>query len=114
MQQAQGMTEAQISQLLQGQADLQQINQQLLAVLQHQQQTQAAAQLIWQPIPPQTVPFILAPGWVFQNAPLNFETSVGLKIWEHGTEPLPTSYKVDSNGTVTFIEEIKQRANAMG
>ena len=35
-QQAQGMTQVQINQLLQGQANLQQFNQQLLAVLQQQ------------------------------------------------------------------------------
>ena len=50
-QQAQGMTQVQINQLLQGQANIQQLNQQLLAVLQ-QQQTQVAAQLAWQLIPP--------------------------------------------------------------
>ena len=51
-QQAQGMTHAQINKLLQGQTDLQQLNQQLLAALQ-QQQTQAMAQLARQPVPPQ-------------------------------------------------------------
>ena len=100
-----------INQLLQGQTDIQQLSQQLLAALQ-QQQTWVAAQLARQPIPPQAIPFALAPGHAFQNAPLNFETSVGLKIWEQRTKPLPTSYEVDSNGTVTFIEELKQRANA--
>ena len=109
---AQGMTQAQINQLLQGQANLQQLNQQLLAALQ-QEQSQAAMQLARQPISPQALPFALTLNHAFLNTPLNFETSVGLKIWEHGTKPLPTSYKVDSNGTVIFIEELKQWANAM-
>ena len=83
-QQAQSMTQAQINQLLQGQADIQQLSQQLLAALQ-QQQTQAVVQLMRQPIPPQAVPFALAPSHAFQNAPFNFKTSVGLKILEQGT-----------------------------
>ena len=91
------MTQVQINQLLQGQADLQQLNQQLLAVLQ-QQQTQAAVQLAWQPVPPQVIHLALAPCHAFKNVPLNFETSAGLKIWEQGTK---TSFKVDSYGTVT-------------
>ena len=37
VEQAWGMTQMQIDQLLQGQANLQQLNQQLLAVLQQQQ-----------------------------------------------------------------------------
>ena len=103
MQQAQGITQVQINELIQGQADF----QHLLTVLQQQQQTQAAVQLAQQPGPPQAVPFAQVPGCAFQNAPLNFETSVGLKISEQGTKPLPTFYEVDSNGTVTFIEELK-------
>ena len=46
---------------------------------------QAAAQLVQQPVTPQVIPFAMAPIQAFQIVPLNFETSVGLEIWEHGT-----------------------------
>ena len=54
------------------------------------------------------VPFTLAHGQAFADAPLDYQTSMGLKLWEQGTKALPSSYDVDSNGTVTFIEELKQ------
>ena len=79
------MTQVQINQLLQGLADLQWLNQQLLASLQQQQQILVAVQLAQQLAPPQAVPFALAPGWAFQKTPLNFETSMRLKILEQAT-----------------------------
>ena len=60
------------------------------------------------------VPFALVPDHAFANSPLDYQTSVGLKLWEQGTKALLSSYNLDSNGTVTFIEELKQWAIPMG
>ena len=60
------------------------------------------------------VPFALAPGRAFANAPFYYQTFVGLKLWEQGTKALSSPYDVDSNCTVMFIEELKQRSIAMG
>ena len=60
------------------------------------------------------VPFALAPGQTFAGTLLDDQTSMGLKLWEQGTKALPSPYDVDSNDTVTFIEEIKQQSITMG
>ena len=94
--------------LEQAQQQIQQQQQALLQVLQcipAQQQQQPQ---------PQAVPFSIEPGRAFPNLPLNYESSIGLKIWEQRIKPLSTSWDVDSEGTVTFCEELSQRVTAMG
>ena len=117
MQQQQDTSQAQLQQLLQAQAELGLQNWQLLEAIQQQQQRQQQTQAV----PVQhlhaaalNVPFALAPGQAFADAPLDYQTSMGLKLWEQGTKALLSSYDVDSNGTVTFIEELKQRSITMG
>ena len=63
---------------------------------------------------PQATHVELAMSDIFQNTPINFETSVILKIWEQGTESLPTSHEVNSNMSAAFIKILKVRAITMG
>ena len=117
LQQQQETSQAQLQQFLQAQTELGLQNRQLLEAIQQQQQRQQQTQVV----PAQhshaaaiNIPFALAPGQAFADAPLDYQTSVGLKLWEQGTKALPSFYDVDPNGTVTFIEELKQQSIAMG
>ena len=67
-----------------------------------------------QPMPPQAIPFVLAPSQAFQNALLKFETSVVLKIWEQDTKSFPSSYEVGSNGTDTLLRSQKMLVHCYG
>ena len=110
VQQQQDTSQLQSQQLLQAQAELLEAIQQQQ---QRQQQPQAApAQQPHTAAP--NIPFALSPDQAFADAPLDYQTSMRLKLWEQGTKALPSSYDVDSKGTVTFIEELKQQSIAIG
>ena len=116
LQQQQDTSQAQLQQLLQAQAELGLQNRQLLEAIQQQQQRQQQPQAVPGQQPhaaAPNVPFALAPGQAFINALLDYQTCMGLKLWDKGTKALPLSYDVNSKSTVTFIEELIQQSIAM-
>ena len=72
----------------------------------------AAARAVTRPSLPSA--FAAAPGMALPSDILNYESSLGLKIYEQGQCSLPTKWAVDSEGAETFCEELRQRAMTMG
>ena len=88
LQQQPDTFQVQLQQLMQAQAESGLQNRQLLESIQQQQQQQQQplAALVQQPhTAALNVPFALVPGLAFANAPLDYQTSVRLKLWEQGT-----------------------------
>ena len=58
--------------------------------------------------------FAATPGKANPSTFIDYETTYGLRQWSNATSKLPTEYDVDSEGAVTFCEELRQKSQEMG
>ena len=64
--------------------------------------------------PAHVAPFARAPGLANPAALIDYTTSVGIKVYQAGVQPLPIPFDIPSGRIVPFMTQLRERARNMG
>jgi len=89
-----------------------QFQQLLNAVLAAQANVQPAPPV--PPVPPPAAPFALTPGQANPTQPLDYTSTIGIKIWNEATASLPLKFNVEGKEVNQFCRDLQVRAKQQG